>query len=71
MKFTTKTMNHQESECGRYLVSMAKVAERVVFTLTTGGQILAQENCGDYAQERKEALAVLKDFAEEHRNGIG
>ena len=69
MKFTTKTLNHQESDCGRYLISMAQVATQVVYTLTSGGQTLAQERCVNFVQERKDALAALKDFAEEHKNG--
>lgn len=71
MKFITKTVNHQESDCGKYLISMAQVAARVVYTLTSGGQILAQESCVNFVQERKDALSVLHEFAEGHKNGIG
>ena len=65
MKFVTKSQFHQESDCGHFFISMAMVSGSVVFTLTHDGKLIAQEKCGNFAIERKEAMNILKQKAGE------
>ena len=65
MKFITKSQYHQESECGSYMISMSFVGNLVVFTLTKDDVMIAQEKCNNFANDRKEAMNILKQRASE------
>jgi hypothetical protein len=66
MIFKIQTAHHQASDCGRYMISMANVGEQIVYTLTTGGKIIAQERCRNSVLDRKDALQAVQDAAREH-----
>jgi len=66
VKFVAKTQYHQESECGRFMISRSNVGQEIVYTLTSKGKIIDAERCRDNATERVEAVNLLKEKACEY-----